>query len=219
MNMTTFQEELDIVFKHFQDIDTLQKKRLAQLQELYVYWNERINLISRKDIEHLYLHHVLHSLSIAKVIQFLPDTTVLDIGTGGGFPGIPLAILFPQTKFYLNDSIQKKIKVVDEIKKVLQLDNVITIHQRAEKIKQKYDFIVSRAVASFPDFLQLCQNKIKNKHRHSLPNGILYLKGGDIETLKAEMGRHFEDAFIFNIHDYFPYPYFETKRIIHYAMI
>lgn len=217
--MTTFQEELSIVYKHFQDIDVLQKKRLAQLQELYVYWNERINLISRKDIEHLYLHHVLHSLSIAKVIQFLPEADVLDIGTGGGFPGIPLAILFPQTKFYLNDSIQKKIKVVDEIKNALQLNNVITIHQRAEKIKQKYDFIVSRAVAPFPDFIRLCHNKIKNKHKHSLPNGILYLKGGELEALKSEMGTYFNDVLIFNIHDYFPYPYFEIKRIIHYAII
>ncbi|MCX7728545.1 MAG: 16S rRNA (guanine(527)-N(7))-methyltransferase RsmG [Bacteroidia bacterium] len=217
--MDTLKEELEIVFRHFPDLNSIQKKQIIQLQELYFYWNERINLISRKDIQHLYMHHVLHSLSIAKVIQFIPGSDILDIGTGGGFPGIPLAILFPETKFYLNDSIHKKIKVVEEIKKALQLNNVITIHGRAEKIKQKFDFVVSRAVTNFPDFVQLCQNKIGSNHRHSLPNGILYLKGGELNDLKTEMGKYFTDALIFNIFDYFPYPYFETKRIIHWAVI
>lgn len=135
--MDIFQKELEIIYKHFPDINPLQKKQFVQLQELYTFWNERINLISRKDIEHLYLHHVLHSLSIAKIITFLPDAQILDIGTGGGFPGIPLAILFPKTKFYLNDSIQKKNKVVDEIIKALNLNNVITIHNLTEKNKTK----------------------------------------------------------------------------------
>lgn len=217
--MNTFEEELQIIFKHFPELNVQQKKQLQQLQELYVYWNERINLISRKDIEHLYLHHVLHSLSIAKTIQFLPDAKVLDIGTGGGFPGIPLAILFPETFFYLNDSVQKKIKVVDEVKLALNLKNVTTIHNRAEKIKQKFDFIVSRAVTNFPDFLKLSNDKIHRHHKHNLPNGILYLKGGDLLSLQTEMGQYYNDALIFNIHDYFPYPYFETKRIIHYAVL
>lgn len=214
-----FQEELQIVFRHFPDLNEIQKKQIIQLQDLYLYWNERINLISRKDIEHLYLHHVLHSLSVGKVIHFLKGAEVLDIGTGGGFPGIPLAILFPETQFYLNDSIQKKINVVNEVKKALQLKNIVTIHNRAEKIKQKFDFIVSRAVTNFPDFLKLSSGKLKNQHRHPLPNGILYLKGGDLSALQAEMGKFFDDALIFNLHDYFPYPYFETKRLIHYAVI
>ena len=217
--MNTFEEELALVFKHFPELSPLQKKQFAQLQDLYLFWNERINLISRKDIEHLYLHHILHSLSIAKVISFLPNAEILDIGTGGGFPGIPLAILFPETQFHLNDSIQKKIKVVEEIKDALQLKNVSTIHNRAEKIKHKYDFIVSRAVTNFPDFYNLCQGKFKSKHLHSLPNGILYLKGGELVDLQKEMEKYYEDAFIFNIYDFFPYSYFETKRIIHYAII
>jgi len=217
--MDTFAEELNLIFKHFPDISQQQKKQFEQLKDLYLYWNERINLISRKDIEHLYLHHVLHSLSIAKVLQFLPQTKILDIGTGGGFPGIPLAILFPETAFFLNDSIQKKINVVNEVVKSLQLKNVVTIHNRAEKIKDKYDFVISRAVTNFPDFLKLCHNKIKQQHKHSLPNGILYLKGGEIEALQTEMGNYFNAALIFNIYDYFPYPYFEAKRIIHYAII
>lgn len=217
--MDIFQKELEIIYKHFPVLNPLQKKQFAQLQELYTFWNERINLISRKDIEHLYLHHVLHSLSIAKIITFLPDAQILDIGTGGGFPGIPLAILFPKTRFYLNDSIQKKIKVVDEIIKALNLNNVITIHNRAEKIKQKFDFIVSRAVAPFPDFLKLTHNKIKTNHIHQLPNGILYLKGGDLQTLQKEMGEYYQPSLIFHLYNYFPYPYFETKQLIHYAVI
>jgi len=217
--MDTFAEELSLIFKHFPDLSPQQKKQFIQLKDVYLYWNERINLISRKDIEHLYLHHVLHSLSIAKVIQFLPQSKVLDIGTGGGFPGIPLAILFPETTFFLNDSIQKKIKVVNEVVKTLQLKNVVTIHNRAEKIKEKFDFIASRAVSKFPDFLKLCQNKIKKQHKHSLPNGILYLKGGEINALQGELGKYYNEVLIFNVYDYFPYPYFEGKRIIHYAYI
>lgn len=217
--MDIFQQELEIIFKHFSDLNELQKKQLIQLQDLYVFWNERINLISRKDIEHLYLHHVLHSLSIGKIITLLKNTEVLDIGTGGGFPGIPLAVLFPDTLFYLNDSIQKKIMVLNEIKKALQLKNVSTIHNRAEKINRKFDFIVSRAVTNFPDFLKWSQGKIKNKHLHKLPNGILYLKGGDTQLLQTEMGKYFDTALIFNLNDYFPYAFFETKKLIHYAIL
>lgn len=217
--MNTFEEEKELVFHHFPHLNPLQKKQIEQLQEVYLYWNERINLISRKDIQHLYLHHILHSVSIAKVIQFLPNTTVLDIGTGGGFPGIPLAILFPDTQFYLNDSIQKKIKAVNDIIKTLQLKNVQTLHQRAETIKQKYDFIVSRAVTTFPEFVKLCQGKIRQKHKHPLPNGILYLKGGNLDAIKEELKDYYNDVLIFNIYDYFFYPYFESKHIIHYAII
>ncbi len=217
--MNTFQEELQILFQCFPSLNQTQKKQIQQLQELYLYWNERINLISRKDIEHLYLHHILHSLSIAKVINFLPDADILDIGTGGGFPGIPLAIIFPNTNFYLNDSVQKKIRVVTEIAQFLRLNNVTIIHDRAEKIKSKYDFIVSRAVTNFPDFVKLCYNKIKSRHLHPLPNGILYLKGGEMSVLEKEMGKYYQDTLIFNIFDYFPYDYFENKRIIHYALL
>ncbi|GIV26841.1 MAG: ribosomal RNA small subunit methyltransferase G [Bacteroidia bacterium] len=217
--MSVFQEELKIIYQYFPDLSSEQKKQIELMQDVYMFWNERINVISRKDIEHLYLHHVLHSLSIAKVIQFLPGTSVLDIGTGGGFPGIPLAILFPDVQFYLNDSVQKKIHVVNEVVKVLQLKNVTTLHNRAEKIKQKFDFIVSRAVTNFPDFVKLAQGKIKNKHQHALPNGIIYLKGGELDDLKTELGNYFEDVLIFNINDFFKHDYFETKRIIHYAMI
>lgn len=217
--MSIFQEELKLIYQYFPELLPEQRKQIELMQEIYLYWNERINVVSRKDIEHLYLHHVLHSLSIAKILQFQPNASVLDIGTGGGFPGIPLAILYPQTQFFLNDSVQKKINVVNEVVRVLQLKNVTTIHNRAEKIKQKFDFIVSRAVTNFPDFLKLAQGKIKNKHHHALPNGIIYLKGGEIEDLRAELGKYFEDVLIFNIYDFFKHEYFETKRIIHYAMI
>ncbi len=217
--MNVFQKELQIIFHHFSNINAQQKKQIEQLHEVYMYWNERINLISRKDIEHLYLHHVLHSLSIAKIINFNKDAEILDVGTGGGFPGIPLAILFPETQFYLNDSVQKKINVLNEIKKVLQLNNVVILHSRAEQIKKKFDFVVSRAVANFLDFLKICHGKIKNKHRHTLPNGILYLKGGELKSLETEMGKYFNESLIYNLHDYFPYPYYETKRLIHYPTI
>lgn len=217
--MSIFQEELKLIYQYFPDLSPHQKEQIETMQEVYLFWNERINVVSRKDIEHLYLHHVLHSLSIAKIIQFQPQAHVLDIGTGGGFPGIPLAILFPETEFFLNDSVQKKILVVNEVARALQLKNVTTIHNRAEKIKQKFDFIVSRAVTNFPDFLKLAQGKIKNKHHHALPNGIIYLKGGEIEDLRTELGKYFEEVLIFNIYDFFKHEYFETKRIIHYAMI
>lgn len=217
--MNSFQEERQLIFQYFPHLTDAQKKQLIQLEEVYTYWNERINVISRKDIQHLYLHHVLHALSVAKVIEFLPGAEVLDIGTGGGFPGIPLAIVFPNTQFYLNDSIQKKIYVVEEVKKVLNLQNVQTIHSRAEHIRQRFDFIVSRAVANFQDFLKLCVGKIKLAHKHKLPNGILYLKGGDLNTLEQELGKYYKDVLLFHIHDFFPYPYFENKRIIHYAYL
>lgn len=216
--MNTFDEELNIVYQYFPHLDHHQKKQIQQLQDLYLYWNERINVISRKDIDHLYLHHVLHSLSIAKVVSFLKDSEVLDIGTGGGFPGIPLAIIFPDTHFYLNDSIQKKIHVVKEVVKSLSLKNVSIIHDRAEKISAKFDFIVSRAVTDFPSFMKLCDKKIKSKHLHPLPNGVLYLKGGDIASIQEEMGKYYKDALVFNIYDFFPHAYFETKRIIHYGI-
>lgn len=217
--MNIFQEERQLIFQHFPNLTAVQKKQLIQLEEIYTFWNERINVISRKDIPHLYLHHVLHALSIAKIISFLPGAEVLDVGTGGGFPGIPLAIMFPHIPFYLNDSIQKKIHVVNEVKKILHLPNVKTIHSRAEHIRHRFDFIVGRAVTNFQDFLKLSQGKIKSTHRHTLPNGILYLKGGTCDVLQQELGKYYKNSLFFHIHDFFPYPYFENKYLIHYAYL
>ena len=178
---------------------------------MYAEWNERINVISRKDIEALYLRHVLHSLGIAKVQDFLPGSRVLDIGTGGGFPGVPLAIMFPETKFVLVDSIGKKIKVVGEVARELGLENVEAVHGRAEKQKGQFDFIVSRAVTNMSDFVKWTRNKFLKESRHSLPNGILYLKGGDLrEELKP-----FQKARIYPLSDYFEEDFFETKKVVY----
>jgi 16S rRNA (guanine527-N7)-methyltransferase len=178
---------------------------------LYAEWNERINVISRKDIEALYLRHVLHSLGIAKVQVFLPGSRVLDIGTGGGFPGIPLAIMFPETEFVLVDSIGKKIKVVGEIARELRLENVEAVHGRAEKQQGQFDFIVSRAVTNMSDFVKWTRNKFLKENRHPLPNGILYLKGGDLsEELKP-----FRKARIYSLSDYFEEDFFETKKVVY----
>ncbi len=202
---------MDRILNYFLHLSSTQKEQFSELGPLYAEWNERINVISRKDIEALYLRHVLHSLGIAKVQVFLPGSRVLDIGTGGGFPGIPLAIMFPETKFVLVDSIGKKIKVVGEIARELRLENVEAVHGRAEKQQGQFDFIVSRAVTNMSDFVKWTRNKFLKENRHPLPNGILYLKGGDLsEELKP-----FRKARIYSLSDYFEEDFFETKKVVY----
>lgn len=203
---------MQIISKYFPDLTEKQKEQFSQLEELYTFWNEQINVISRKDTENFYERHVLHSLGIAKVIQFADGSEILDIGTGGGFPGIPLAILFPDCKFTLVDSIGKKIKVATEVAEVLGLTNVVAIHERAEKIPGKFDFIVSRAVTAMPSFLQWTKGKFKLSKNHSLANGILYLKGGD---LTEEMKPVKQKNVIYPLNDYFSEEFFETKKVVY----
>ena len=179
---------------------------------LYTEWNNRINVISRKDIDHLYERHVLHSLAIAKVISFLPGARVLDVGTGGGFPGLPLAILFPETEFHLIDSIGKKLKVVDAVVEALHLQNVTTRHIRAEQLTGQYDFVVSRAVTSISAFLPWMKNKIALHNRHTLPNGLFFLKGGDLE---AELSPYRSRVAVFDIKDFFEEAFFEEKKVVY----
>lgn len=202
---------MDLILKHFPELSDVQKQQFEALQELYEDWNLKINVISRKDICSLYLKHVLHSLAIAKVISFQPGSSVLDVGTGGGFPGIPLAIMFPNTKFHLIDSIQKKIKVVSSISNELGLQNVTPEHCRAEQINAFYDFVVSRAVTSMPNFIKWVRSNIKQKSNHQLSNGVLYLKGGDLED---EL-RTFPKAVVCKLNKYFETPFFETKKLVH----
>ncbi|TNE52976.1 MAG: 16S rRNA (guanine(527)-N(7))-methyltransferase RsmG [Bacteroidetes bacterium] len=206
------QATVDLVFSNFPDLNEEQRKQFEQLKEQYEYWNARINVISRKDFDQFYLRHVLHSLGIAKVMNFLPEASVLDIGTGGGFPGIPLAILFPETHFHLVDSIGKKIKVVREVADAIGLQNVESTHQRGEQTQGKYDFIVSRAVTAMPDFLQWTKGKFLHESRHELPNGILYLKGGD---LTEEMKPVKKACRYYELSDFFQEDFFETKKVVH----
>ena len=201
---------MEIIHKYFKNLSDIQIEQFSKLQDLYEDWNLKINVVSRKDIDELYLRHVLHSLGIAKVIQFKPGSKVLDVGTGGGFPGIPLAILFPETQFHLVDSIGKKIKVVDEVVSGLGLLNVKTTNGRVEEDKDTYDFIVSRAVAEMETFVRWTKGKISKKQNHSLKNGILYLKGGDLtEELKL-----YTSAIIYNLSDYFEEEFYETKKVV-----
>ena len=202
---------MNLIIKHFPELSDLQIQQFKALQHLYRVWNLKINLISRKDIESLYLKHVLHSLAIAKYINFSPKALVLDVGTGGGFPGIPLAILFPDTQFHLVDSIQKKIKVVAAITSDLNLRNIKSQHCRAEQLDGLYDFIVSRAVTSMPNFVKWISKNIKKKNIHPLKNGILYLKGGE---LSKELSP-FSSATVYNLKDHFKAPFFETKKLVH----
>ena len=203
---------MEIIEKYFPDLSEKQHKQFELLQDLYKDWNNKINVISRKDIDQLYERHILHSLAIAKIIQFVDDSKILDIGTGGGFPGIPLAILFPNCYFHLVDSIGKKIKVVQEISSSIDLKNISSEQIRAEKIKDKYDFVVSRAVTAFPLFYAWVRDKIKKESKSSLKNGILYLKGGDLdEELKNFKSR----IKSFEISDFFNEPFFETKKVIY----
>jgi 16S rRNA (guanine527-N7)-methyltransferase len=203
---------MEIITKYFTDLSDQQLDRFGRLGSLYEEWNSKINVISRKDIEQLYERHILHSLAIAKIIQFKPETTVLDVGTGGGFPGIPLAILFPETSFKLIDSIGKKIKVVSEVASALELKNVDAEHIRVEDLKQKYDFVVSRAVTAFPRFVDMVRTKVANQSNNDLPNGILYLKGGDFEE---EISPFKQSVTVYNIQNFFSEDFFETKRLIH----
>ncbi len=205
---------MQIIHKYFKNLTENQIAQFAKLQELYKDWNLKINVVSRKDIDELYLRHVLHSLGIAKVMQFKPNTKVMDVGTGGGFPGIPLAILFPETEFHLVDSIGKKIKVVNEVVAGLGLENVKTTHGRVEEVKETYDFIVSRAVAQMETFVRWTKGKISKKQHHDLKNGILYLKGGDL----TEELQKYTSATIYDLPNYFDEPFFETKKVVHLGM-
>jgi len=189
-----------------------QAEQFAQLDALYREWNSKINVISRKDIDNLYEHHVLHSLAIAKWIPFQAGTTILDVGTGGGFPGIPLAILFPECQFTLVDSIGKKIKVASEVAKALGLTNVVCKQERVEEEKQKFDFVVSRAVMPLPDLVKLVRKNVSNKHRNAMPNGIVVLKGGD---LKAELAPYIKTAEVTPCSQWFPNEWFKTKQVIY----
>ena len=188
-----------------------QAEQFAQLDALYRDWNSKINVISRKDIDNLYEHHVLHSLAIAKLLPFQPGTSIMDVGTGGGFPGIPLAILFPECQFLLIDSIGKKIKVATEVANALGLTNVTCKQERAEEEKQKFDFVVSRAVMPLPDLVKLVRKNISNKHRNAVPNGLVVLKGGD---LQAEL-KPFKEAEVTPCSNYFRGDWFETKQVIY----
>ena len=201
---------MQIIHKYFPDLTEKQIEQFTDLQQLYQHWNAQINVISRKNIDTLYTNHILHSLAIAKVIQFEKGTKILDIGTGGGFPGIPLAILFPEVDFLLVDSIGKKIKVVNEVGNAIGLTNVITLHERAENIKDTFDFVVSRAVTNMTDFKKWVKGKFNNTHNNTLNNGILYLKGGDLsEELRGISHSKYEIA------DFFEEEFFETKKVIY----
>jgi len=201
-----------LIYNYFTDLSEQQKQQLDRLGELYAYWNAQINVISRKDIESLYERHVLHSLAIAKFITFKPGASVLDVGTGGGFPGIPLAILFPETTFHLVDSIGKKVKVVVEVAQALGLKNVKASHIRAEQVKDKYDFIISRAVTRLGDFYPWIRHKFKKNTVHAIPNGILYLKGGD---LAEEIKESKLAAELYPLSDFFKEEFFDTKYIVY----
>jgi len=212
---------MKIILKYFPELTGNQILQLSKLKELYTFWNNQINVISRKDIDYLYLHHVLHSLSIAKIISFKNSTTVLDVGTGGGFPGIPLAIVFPDTQFMLIDSIGKKIKVVNSIIETLELKNAKAKQQNVTEINQKFDFIVCRAVTALPEFYSLVKKNISAKNTNNLTNGIIYIKGGNVDnelsTLKTQY--KVKSINIFEIKNYFSEEYFETKKIIHVPAI
>jgi len=205
---------MNLLLKYFPNLSEHQIEQFSKLQELYQDWNLKINVVSRKDIDELYLRHVLHSLGIAKVIQFKPNSKVMDVGTGGGFPGIPLAILFPETQFHLVDSIGKKIKVVNEVVDGLGLENVKSTNARVEEVKGTYDFIVSRAVAQMETFVGWTKGKISKKQNHELKNGILYLKGGDL----TEELQKYTSATIYDLPDYFDEEFFDTKKVVHLAM-
>jgi 16S rRNA (guanine527-N7)-methyltransferase len=202
----------NILLKYFPNITPQQQQQFEQLPELYNFWNNQINVISRKDIDQLYERHILHSLGIAKVMNFLPGENVLDVGTGGGFPGIPLAILFPETQFFLVDSIGKKIKVVKEIASALGLQNLKAEHLRAEQVDEKFDFVVSRAVTRLKEFYPWVKGKFSKQSKNTLANGILYLKGGDLEEEIAESGLAVQQ---YHLKNYFEEEFFETKQVIY----
>lgn len=202
---------MEQILNYFPELSDKQISQFGQLEELYKEWNSQINVVSRKDIDELYTRHVLHSLGIAKIQRFEPGSSILDIGTGGGFPGIPLAILFPKSNFYLVDSIGKKIKVVNGVAESLGLENVKGEHIRAEKVKGQFDFIVSRAVTNMNDFIKWTKGKIKKNSIHQLKNGILYLKGGDL----TEELKNFPKATLYDLPMFYNEGFFETKKVVH----
>ena len=203
---------MEIITKYFPNITELQAEQFAQLEVLYNDWNSKINVISRKDIHNLYEHHVLHSLGIAKLINFRPDTNIMDLGTGGGFPGIPLAILFPEANFHLVDIIGKKVRVAQEVATAIGLKNVRFSHARAEEIKDKYDFVVTRAVMSMVDLIKIARKNIAKEQHNALPNGIIALKGGELD---GEIAAVKNIAAVWPLSDYFEEEYFETKKVVH----
>ena len=208
-------ENHTLILKYFPKLDEASIFRFEQLGPLYDEWNGKINVISRKDIGSLYEKHILHSLAIARVIRFNPGTSILDVGTGGGFPGIPLAILFPEVQFHLVDSIGKKIKVVSAVAEALGLTNVKAEQLRVESLKDKYDFVVSRAVTSFPEFVKWTRKNVSREQKNALPNGILYLKGGDLSEELKPFGRK---AVVYPLSDYFSGEFFETKKLVYLAV-
>lgn len=208
-------EAAELIVSYFPGLTDEQRGQFARLEALYRDWNAKINVISRKDMDAFWVHHVLHSLAIAKVVRFLAGTKIMDVGTGGGFPGIPLAILFPEADFYLVDSIGKKIKVVEGVRDALGLKNVRAAQMRAEQVREKQDFIVSRGVTAFPAFVHWVADKIRRKSRNALANGILYLKGGEFQEEIQAYGRQ---VTLYPIADFFREGFFETKKIIHWAV-
>lgn len=205
-------ESASIIFNYFPDLSLEQRNAFEKLGSIYQEWNERINVISRKDLDSFYTRHVLHSLAIAKVIQFKKGAKILDIGTGGGFPGVPLAIMFPEVEFLLVDSIGKKVMVVDEVCKELGLKNVRTAHERAESIEGQFDFIISRAVTAMPKFLKWTKGKFLKNNDHSFANGIFYLKGGDLSEEMKDVKKTIQ---YFNISEFFENEFFETKKVVY----
>lgn len=203
---------MEEILKYFTDLTDKQKQQFAALFDLYKDWNEKINVISRKDIDNLYLHHVLHSLAIAKAVSFRPGTRILDFGTGGGFPGIPLAILFPETQFKMIDGTGKKIRVVNEVATAIGLENVEAVHLRGEEEKGKYDFVVSRAVMLLPDLMKIVKKNVGKEQRNSLPNGVICLKGGNVE---GEMRPFKKIAEATEITNWFDEDWFKEKFVIY----
>ena len=207
---------MEIIQKYFPNLTALQAEQFAQLEALYNDWNAKINVISRKDIQNLYEHHVLHSLGIAKVVNFKDGTTVMDLGTGGGFPGIPLAILFPNTQFHLVDSIGKKVKVANEVATAIGLKNVKLSHARAEEIKEQYDFVVTRAVMPMVELMKVARKNIKREQHNAVPNGIIALKGGE---LAGEIASMKNICTVWELSDFFEEEYFKTKKVVHVTIV
>ncbi|MCB9224857.1 MAG: 16S rRNA (guanine(527)-N(7))-methyltransferase RsmG [Crocinitomicaceae bacterium] len=206
---------VDIIYKYFPNLSEEQKQQFEMLYDVYKEWNDQINVVSRKDFDQFYERHVLHSLGIAEVINFQPGTEILDVGTGGGFPGIPLAIMFPESNFFLVDSIGKKIKVVKGVIEALGLENAYAGQKRAEEVHQEFDFVVSRAVTQMSAFIPWVKDKFKQKGINGYPNGILYLKGGDLKEELKGINRYME---VIELSDYFKEPFFETKKVVYIRM-